>query len=203
VRSGRERRETIDPCVIWSCSQPIVTLEAEVPMYRFSICTLMVFVLVSAIGLAALRNANELWAGTMPLVALAATGTAVLGAVILRGRERFWWLGFALFSGGYLTLALGPWQSDTFQPQLGTTQLLNFVQAKLGGVQLDTNVAPAPFQGFVLKRSAGPPTVLVVTITPFQRVGHSLFAMVAGVGGGMIAVWFHARRRLNDVGGSK
>ena len=34
-------------------------------MRRISIRTLMAFVLVSAVGLAALRNANELWAGMM------------------------------------------------------------------------------------------------------------------------------------------
>src|SRR4051794_25702782 len=33
------------------------------PMRRFSIRTLMAFVLVSAVGLAAIRNANERWAG--------------------------------------------------------------------------------------------------------------------------------------------
>jgi hypothetical protein len=44
----------------------------------------MAFILASAIGLAALRNANDLWAGAMFLVALAAVGIAVLGAVILR-----------------------------------------------------------------------------------------------------------------------
>ena len=61
-------------------------------MRGFSIRTLMAFVLVSAIGLAALRNAGDLWAGMMMQVALTAVGVAVLGAVLLRGRERAWWL---------------------------------------------------------------------------------------------------------------
>ncbi len=63
-------------------------------MRRISIRTLMAFVLVSAVGLAALRNANELWAGMMLLVAMAALGGAVLGLILMRGRERAWWLGF-------------------------------------------------------------------------------------------------------------
>jgi hypothetical protein len=57
-------------------------------MRRFSIRTLMSAIVVSAIGLAALRNASDLWAGIMLLVALAAVGVAVLGAIILRGRDR-------------------------------------------------------------------------------------------------------------------
>ena len=47
-------------------------------MRRFSIRTLMAFVLVCAVGMAALKNANELWAGTMLMAALAAAGVAVL-----------------------------------------------------------------------------------------------------------------------------
>ncbi len=91
----------------------------------------MVLVLISAVGLAALRSASDLWAGMMLLFALAAVGIAVMAAVILRGRERYWWAGFAFFAGGYLALAVGPWLSDTFQPQLGTTHLLRYVHVRL------------------------------------------------------------------------
>jgi hypothetical protein len=167
-------------------------------MYRFRIRTLMAFVLVCAAGIAALRNANEWWASTLPLVALVAVGAGVLGAIILRGAEQYWWLGFALFSGSYLALAIGPWQSDTIQPQLGTTHLLNYLHAKLASPQLDTNVIAAPFQGFVLKRSSGSATYLVVA-TPFQRVGHCLFALLAGLAGGTIAGWFYARRERGEA----
>jgi hypothetical protein len=45
---------------------------------RVSISTLMSFVLISAVGLAALRNASEVWAGMMLLAAMAAVGAAVL-----------------------------------------------------------------------------------------------------------------------------
>jgi hypothetical protein len=40
-------------------------------MHRFSMRTLMAIVLMSAVGLATLRNANELWATVMTMVALA------------------------------------------------------------------------------------------------------------------------------------
>jgi hypothetical protein len=49
-------------------------------MRRFSIRTLMALIVISAVGLAALRNANELLAELMILGAVDALGIAVLGA---------------------------------------------------------------------------------------------------------------------------
>ena len=85
-------------------------------MRRFSIRTLMAVIVVFAVGLAALINANSLWAAMMLLISLAAVGIDVMGAVILRGGEHSWWAGFAFFGGAYLALAFAPWLSDTFQP---------------------------------------------------------------------------------------
>ena len=87
-------------------------------MKRFSIRTLMAFVLVSAVGLAALRSATELWAQMMLMTSLFAVGVAVVGASLMQGRERAWWLGFAVFAGGYLALSVGPSVGDPFRQQL-------------------------------------------------------------------------------------
>ena len=57
-------------------------------MRRFSIRAIMTIIVISAVGLAALRNANDWWSGTMLLLSLAATGTGVLGTLFLRGRDR-------------------------------------------------------------------------------------------------------------------
>jgi drug/metabolite transporter (DMT)-like permease len=59
------------------------------------------------------------------LLALATLSTAVLGSVFLRGKERAWWIGFAFFGGVYLALVVGPWSSETFEPQLGARLLLD------------------------------------------------------------------------------
>jgi hypothetical protein len=91
---------------------------------------MMGLVLVAAVGLAALRNANEAWAGVMVLLTLGALGVSVLGVVHREGEERAWWLGFALFEGGYALLAFGPWFADEVGPALGTTQLLNYVHTQ-------------------------------------------------------------------------
>ena len=100
-------------------------------MRRISIRSLMGFVVVSAIGLAALRGANELWAAVMLTIAFGSVAAAVLGALIFRERPRYGWAGFAVFSGGYLILAVGPGLSDVFRPHLATTYLLKYVQAQV------------------------------------------------------------------------
>jgi hypothetical protein len=110
-------------------------------MRRFSVRSLMALVLVSAVGLAALRNANAFWAGLTLGLALFAVASAVVGALILRGRRRYHWAGFAVFAGGYLAVAVGPWLAE-FKPKLGTTQVLSYVQSKVAESAAQFSVAP-------------------------------------------------------------
>ena len=84
----------------------------------------MAFVFVSAIGLAAARNANDWSAGIMLSFALSAVGSAILGAIFSRGHERAWWTGFALFAGVYLALTFSPGFSDSFRSELATARLI-------------------------------------------------------------------------------
>jgi hypothetical protein len=100
-------------------------------MPRLSIRSLMALIVVAGVSLAALRNANAIWAGMLLMVALAAVGVAVMGTVILRGKERYWWAGFAFFGGGYLALTFAPSLGDTFRPRLGTSLLLEYVHARV------------------------------------------------------------------------
>jgi hypothetical protein len=198
-------------------------------MRRFSVRSLMALVFVCAIGMAAFRGAGDLWGGILLLVALAAVGFAVMGAVILRGLEKYWWAGFAFFGGGYLALAFGPWLSDTFQPQLGTTHLLGQIHARMhpsalhngedvAALEAERGVAIESVARITrLARQANDPArvalekrllvldkqIAAVKAAPthdqFQRVGHSLFALLAGLLGGTLAVWCYVRRNRLDV----
>jgi uncharacterized protein YcfJ len=190
-------------------------------MSRLSIRSLMSFVVVSAVGLAALKNASDLSAGMMLLAALAALGAATLGATILRGKERCWWAGFAVFSGGYLALAVGPWFSENFRPHLVTTHLLTYAQQKrtdlskafLASAQAEQESLLAQITRLKqIVRNRNDPAVValqerlssvdqeitVLRRTPtrdqFQLVGHSLFAFLAGLVGGSVGTWFFDRR---------
>lgn len=102
-------------------------------MRRFSIVGMMGFVFVCSVCLAALRNANELWAGMLFLLTFTMLGISILGIIYLKGEDRAWWLGFFLFGGGYTLLAFGPWFSERVGPNLGTTHAVNFVYCKVTG----------------------------------------------------------------------
>ena len=100
-------------------------------MRRFSIAALMVVVLVSAVAVAALLNASDLWAGSVLLLTLGMLGFALLGIRQRREAKRAFWEGFAIFGWGYLVLALSPWFVDQVQPNLPTTWLVDNLYVKL------------------------------------------------------------------------
>jgi hypothetical protein len=199
-------------------------LKGEFPMGRFSIRTLMAFIVGSAIGLAALRNANDRWARMMLIAALVSVAVAALGACFLRAKERARWTGEAIFGGGYLVLALTPW----FSSCLGTTQLLDYIHAKAVASTIATFEVSRFDQDTILFRvvssdgaiharkvpdgvvSSVPAERLLALIEPanrwrsafpgaanhdqFQRVGHSLFSLLAGLLGGMVGMWISKRQ---------
>ena len=212
-------------------------------MRRFSVRSLMAFVLVSAIGLAAFRNANEIWASVMLLVAFGAAATALVNALILRGKERYGWTGFAIFSGGYLGITLGPLLNAPYNSHLGTTAVLNYIQSQVAFASPSQQAAttnPITRRASLVERIAtleeasgsitGPELaslkrrlialdaeddrqrVLLAaaekwrSILPgaenseqFFCVGHSLFALLAGLAGSFVATWFHARSTKDEV----
>src|ERR1700677_3959962 len=57
---------------------------------RFPISGLMGAVLVAALGLAALRNASETWAGIIFLLTCAVLGLAIVGIICRGDGERAW-----------------------------------------------------------------------------------------------------------------
>jgi hypothetical protein len=210
-------------------------------MKRFSIRSLMAVIVVAAIALAALRNADQRWAGMILLAVLTVEGNAILGAIFLKGRERAWWTGFALLAGTYLALSVSPLHS-----RVPTTRLMAFVHAKVIASHLTTFDISRFDRQTILYRAVstdgtirtkkvrdaaasatltGSPKVLdgaesmakpldpeevLASMTPvnhwqaalpgaanlkaFESIGHSLFALLAGLLGGMIAVCFYGRR---------
>ncbi len=168
-------------------------------MRRFSIRTLMALLLVSAVALAALRNASDLWAGMMHLTALGDVGVAILGSINLRGGERAWWQGFAIFSGGYLALTFGPWLPDNFPSKLGTAHIIRAMY----DLKFETPYLPKVKMVEIDETNGTSKSSWVTPTKPsyehFQRVGHSLFALLAGLVGGSIAARFYARRERVDA----
>src|SRR5947209_4142181 len=97
---------------------------------RISLARLMALVVVFAVGVAALRDASETWAGIVLLATLGFLAASILGVVYRSGGRRAWWLGFALFGWGYFALSFGLWFATEFRPRLPTTRLLSYLHTK-------------------------------------------------------------------------
>lgn len=201
-------------------------------MRRFSIRSLMAVVVVAAVAVAALRNADDYWASGMILATPTLFGVALIGALCGGERARARRLGFAILGGGYFALALmGP--AGRSESRLPTSQLLTYVHQQVvptvTGTYIinavatvaGTGTSPAPATGaaplyVVTSPPAGQGTSsnLVVTgrwksLLPgaanyeaFSIVGHCLFALLAGVLGGTVAVWFRRRRERAEAAAS-
>src|SRR4051812_16850665 len=97
-------------------------------MRRFSIAGLMVVVLICGVGVAALVNASEMWAGVMTCATLLLLQVAILGAAFRREKKRAFWVGFAVFGWGYLLFSQN-WVPDAFR--LPTTRLLAMAHERM------------------------------------------------------------------------
>jgi hypothetical protein len=91
-------------------------------------------------------------------------------------------------------LTFGPWLPDNFQSKLGSAHIIRAMYdvkfqtpylPKVKLVEIDTTKGTS-------KSSWVTPTK--PSFEHFQRVGHSLFALLAGLVGGTIAARFYARR---------
>ena len=199
-------------------------------MHRFSLRTLMLFIVLVALELTALRNANIVWARVMAMLTIALIGLAVLWAALRRGRERAWWSGFALAATAYVIVSLGPaW------PQLFTTHLLEWIHAKVvePGIvsfemsrwdkdtllytteawdgSLHTTKVPESVARSIssneLLASIGPVNPWrsalpgALNRTAFHRVGQALFSLLAGLVGGTLAVVFYRKRARGQGAG--
>jgi hypothetical protein len=205
-------------------------------MRRFTILALMGLVLGMAVAIAALRNADDYWAGGVLLGTAVLIGVSTLGAVYHSGHRRAGRLGFAVFGGGYFALAfLG--LSEQNLAKLPTTWLLTYVHQRVAppltftvtltgtapsgvgqGTVLTSNVTPGPLansvtttttsQFAVTGLASGGTSARWKAVLPgatnyeaFSAVGHSLFAVLAGLLGMAIARKYHARQeRAPEVG---
>jgi hypothetical protein len=74
---------------------------------RFSIAGLMILVVLSSLGLAAMKNPTALWASALFSLAVVIFSTSALGVFFDRRSNRSSWAGIALFGWVYLVIAFG------------------------------------------------------------------------------------------------
>jgi hypothetical protein len=104
---------------------------------RISIKTLMAFVVLVAVGLAALARPNEGWAVVLSTSAFTALLTSLLGIIFRRGPERAGWVGFAIFGWSFfaLLLSFSPWPSH-FELGYASGWILGYLQVTLFAITM-------------------------------------------------------------------
>ena len=145
---------------------------------RFSIAGLMGFVVVAAVGLAALRSPSVAWASTLFMVTCGVFGLAIVGAIYRSGVARAWWLGFCVFGLGYLAV-VGFTRSEYLFPHMPTSHVLIALRPMLGH--------PVEFVTGSRSRNA------LRALNLYMHIGHALWALLAGLLGGTLARIFLAR----------
>jgi hypothetical protein len=145
----------------------------------------MGIVLVIAVGLAGLRDPNELWASAIFTAVLAALLVATIGAIVRRG-DRPFLVGFSLSGWVYLLVAfeftnrfVAPDWSDQVYiewPPMLTSRLL---ATAVGQMHREQIAAARP--GMVGQNPGNNPVLM-----GFYQIGQTLLALLVALAGGMI-----------------
>lgn len=149
----------------------------------------LLIVALLALSMAALFSGAGLWISVAATATLGTLLSAVLGAILLRGEARAFWVGLALFATSYLVLVDWDWIGGQFGHDL-----------TLGLSELAERIFPDP----TTTRSAPVLTQLPLELLQtrqskignFVEVGRMLAALVFGCFGGCVEV---ALRRRRDV----
>jgi hypothetical protein len=183
---------------------------------RFSIATLMAFILYAGIGLTALNQVSDpywgkLWDGGYYMATLFALAVASIIAVLSRGRSQARWLGFAVF--GWVHLIFG-WPDSAGWPEEapGSTFRPRFPHITFLSWLISTYLFPGnphPWaQGRVVQVILPPiahPLQGNYTWHVVQTSVTMATALVGAVVGNLLAVWVERGRSLEhpdrSVGG--
>ena len=163
---------------------------------RYSLRGLFAIVTVAAIGSAALANPTDLWASVVFSGTLGLLVVALLVAVARRSAGA---IGFALCGGAYLGLILAPGAATNIVPNLVTSKVLVEIEPRQRTAVTGTfqpastpNVSGNIVWAYTL---AGASQGLQNwQATPFQRIGHSLFALLFAIVGSVVARWLYGGR---------
>ena len=177
---------------------------------RFAISSLLAIILVLGVGIAALRESYEIWESSLFAFTIGVLLISILLAVHRTEKRRAFWLGFAFFGSAYLGLSLVP----SNESRRITTRAFDYLDSKIRDRSLvslrhvwDTwssqpnqnNSASRAFsQQFVLGEWTATGNVVVPatgSTMSFIRIGHSLLALIAAIGGGLLSQNLHASNR--------
>ena len=151
---------------------------------RYSLLALLAVTTVVAIVIVALRSGDWFWARVLFTLTLAINLAAVLGSIMQTGRQRAFWLGFALFGWScWLITNLAPLRIA--EHQLLSKELNTMLQ----------DYTPDGNDGIVIDANGSR-----MTVFSFRQILHTAFGLVFSVVGGFVGLWFCASddRRINE-----
>lgn len=180
----------------------------------------MVLILFLAVGLAALRESNEIWESSVFSVTLAVLLISILLAIHRTVKRQAFWIGFAVFGWIYLGLSL----IQSIESRLITTKALAYFDSNVvrpisrsevlydllvgsdsQPVALSVNnrngdwIADVTAAGPNLTRFtnilAGRSLTGFGTTENFVRIGHSLLTIVAAFLGGRLSKSLHTKNQ--------
>jgi hypothetical protein len=195
---------------------------------RFTIASLLVVTMFVAVGFAALRESNDSWDSGIFTLTITVLLVSILLAIHRNEARRAFWLGFAVFGWTYLGLSLVP----PIETRLMTTKALAYLDSQVPGrpAVLHTvrwsyngsgspsnqvhNIAFTPSGNQLAISSPGQVRLWDArtgrllggwggTTENFVRIGHSLFAVLAGWFGGLLSrrLWRVSRPPEPSVAG--
>ena len=170
---------------------------------HFTLRILFAVVTVAAIGCAALAKPTDLWAS---VVFSGTLGLLVIALLVAVARRSTGAVGFALCGCAYLGLILAPGAETNIVPNLVTSKVL--VEAESHWHPSTSIPLRVTYRIRSYLKSTTNPLMTTTTIppatatwqtSPFQRIGHCLFALLFAIVGSVVARWLLENvRRLKD-----
>jgi hypothetical protein len=162
---------------------------------RFSLKTMLAASAFIAVSVAGLHYANLPWAAFFYTAAFLSVLTGIVGSLVCSWPTRAFWIGFAVFGGGYFWLALihearvevQGFGVQVPEPDLGTTHLLIWADRLLRSERSGT-------PGFQRRSLSGPRS----TREYFVQVGHGIFTMLLALIGGALGKAFAQHGRATS-----
>jgi hypothetical protein len=158
---------------------------------QFSLRQLLYATAFTGVACAALIYASALWAAAAFSLAIALLLAAIVLAYAAQGRQRAFWIGFAVCGWGYLAMLHSPiltfddsthWHGPSEGPPLISSMILDRIYFDvLSLVHSQPQLDP---MGMVIPGSSNYPTS-----DHYYRVGHSLFTLLAALAGGALGSW--------------
>jgi hypothetical protein len=135
-------------------------------------------------GLAAMKLATTAWTNLASTVVFALLLTAVVGALLGRGPERAYWIGFAIFGWAYLLFANGSGLGGQFGHDL-TSGLDELAERIIP----DEPPTPLADPGLAMEWKAS----RAVKLGNFVQIGRLFLALIFALAGGLVATAFALR----------